>query len=74
VTQRALQDATDNRALADRLVEAIVQPRLGAEHTAFISSRDLFLLATGSRPRACGPEGGAITLDEYADRVRAGDP
>lgn len=44
--QRALQDATDNRALADRLADLIVTPQLPAEHAAFIASRDFFLLAT----------------------------
>jgi uncharacterized protein len=44
--QRALQDATDSRALADRLVGAIVRPRLDPDHVAFIASRDFFFLAT----------------------------
>ncbi|WP_211262615.1 pyridoxamine 5'-phosphate oxidase family protein [Nitriliruptor alkaliphilus] len=44
--QRVLQDATDNRALADRLVGAIVTPQLPPEHAAFIASRDFFFLAT----------------------------
>ncbi|WP_409330507.1 pyridoxamine 5'-phosphate oxidase family protein [Trujillonella humicola] len=44
--QRALQEATGNRALADRLVDAIVRPRLDPDSAAFVASRDFFLLAT----------------------------
>lgn len=44
--QRVLQDATDHRALADRLAGAIVRPRIDPDHAAFITSRDFFLLAT----------------------------
>lgn len=44
--QRALQDATDRRAIADRLATTIVHREVPPEHADFITSRDFFLLAT----------------------------
>lgn len=44
--QRQLQDDYERRAMADRMVEAIVAPTIAEMHQAFIESRDFFYLAT----------------------------
>lgn len=43
---RAIQQAFETTALADRVNELIVLPEISDEHKAFIESRDLFFLTT----------------------------
>ena len=44
--QRLLQDESETRGLADRLVEAIVTAELNPQQMAFIHSRHMFFLST----------------------------
>lgn len=44
--QRRLQDEFETRALADRLVAAIVTDELTADQTSFVETRNMFFLST----------------------------
>jgi hypothetical protein len=45
-SHRALQEQFDTVRLADRVVEAVVRPKLPDDTKAFIESRDMFFLST----------------------------
>lgn len=67
--QRVLQREADTRPLADRLATAIVTPELTPEHAGFVSSRDLFFLATvdGDGRPTVSYKGGAPGFVEVVD-------
>jgi predicted pyridoxine 5'-phosphate oxidase superfamily flavin-nucleotide-binding protein len=73
---RKLQEQFETRALADRLVEAIVSDKISAEDKTFIEAQNMFFFATVDREGRpnCSYKGGNVGLVKVIDETTLAFP